>query len=137
MQNVARKNPAKRPVVFPLVICIIAAEIITALIAVIISAFIVNIDDYENIVIISSYICSGAGAFIGGLLTSMAFRRDKYAMSLACGIIICIILVIINLIFYREPVSSLSFIKYGVIIFSSFIASFFVRRRRRVRRKIS
>ncbi len=126
-------NKAKKAVVAPLVISIIAAEIITALSAVIIAFIVTGVDNYDDFVYISSYFCAGLGAFVGGLLTSMAFRRDKYIMSLVSGIIICIILVVINLLFYKEPITANSLIKYSVIIFSSFIASFLVKTKRRRR----
>lgn len=102
--------------VFPLFICVLMGFLVTLitslLFGVILSVGSLPLTIAPVFVLLSLF----AGAFVCGKACGRAFPKERGFMALICGLSGTIALVLINLFFFREPITALSFVKYTVIV---------------------
>lgn len=115
---------------FPFVICIPAGIIVTVL-CLLLASIVVSRVDIPALVSVFSLISLALGSFVSGLLTAMAFRKEKFVMGAVSGVLFCLILIVLNILFFREPITIMSFVKYIVVIISSIGATYFIKPKKR------
>ena len=113
-QNVRTKGKGNE-YLFPLFICIAGGEIVSLLVT-LLGALAVSQVDSQMLTTIFAFLAVGLGSIVTGFLTGMAFRKERFFMGLVSGLCLCLILVVANLLFFREPVTKLTFVKYGLIL---------------------
>lgn len=120
---------------FPLLISIVAGEIITLVFLAVFSIFAMHTDS-DGAMTFFAIVSAVAGAAVGGYLAGMAYRKEKFFMGLVCGICMCLILLVLNLLFFREPLAAWSFVKYLLMIAAAAGMTFLVKagRKRKIRR---
>lgn len=123
--HVQRKGNKAKPFVFPLILCVGAGEIITVILS-LFFALIYAIADLPAVVVnIFTFVGLIVGSLVTGYLCALAFRKERGLMAIICGLTTTLILVIMNLLFFREPITAMSFGKYFAIILSTFLAAAF------------
>jgi putative membrane protein (TIGR04086 family) len=123
--RVQRKGTKAKPFILPLILCVGAGEIITIVLS-LFFALIYAIADLPAVVVnIFTFIGLIIGSLVTGYLCALAFRKERGLMSIICGLTTTLILVIMNLLFFREPITALSFGKYFAIIIATFLAAAF------------
>lgn len=110
-----RTTKKKKQYLFPLVICLAGGGIV-GLFVTLLGALAVSQVDSQLLTTVFAFLSVGLGSVVTGFLTGLAFRKERFFMGLVSGLIQCLILVLANLLFFREPVTALTLIKYGVIL---------------------
>lgn len=120
----ASQNNRKKTVrssVFPVVVCIAGGELVTVILAAFFSFVFALVDLPEIAVMVFVFVALIFGAVVTGRLCARAFPEERGTMSIICGLMMVLILVLANLIFFREPITALSFGKYAAILLPAFL----------------
>lgn len=116
--------------IFPLLISIAAGGIVMIVLMLLFSVFVMN-TDHQAVIILLATVSALAGTAVAGFLTGMAYRKDKLFMGIVCGIGMCLVLLVLNLLFFREPLSVWSIVKYILMIAVAAAMTFLVKTRRK------
>lgn len=133
-QNSWKQNKGNN-LLFPLFVSL-AGGAVGVLLWMVIGSMVLSHMNIPLVLPVFSFIALAFGAVVTGLLTARAFRCDKLIMCAISGLMLALILVLCNLICFREAMSTLSWIKYGTVILVSVGMSFCVptNKKRRIRR---
>ncbi|MGI5959469.1 MAG: TIGR04086 family membrane protein [Massiliimalia sp.] len=117
-----------------MLISIAAGGIVMIVLMLLFSVFVMN-TDHQAVIILLATISALAGTAVAGFLTGMAYRKDKLFMGIVSGIGMCLVLLVLNLLFFREPLSVWSIVKYILMIAVAAAMTFLVKtgRKRKIK----
>ena len=120
---------------FPALVCTTGGGLVSGISAAVFALVFSMIDLPEMAVTAGALAALALGAAVTGHLCGRAFPEDRGIMALICGMVLVLILVLLNLIFFREPVTAFSFAKYGAVLLPAFLAAALTRNRRKKSKK--
>lgn len=125
-RKAARNNNSKKSAkgfFFPMFVCVIGGELVTIVLAGFF-AFIFALVDLPDVVVTGFvFVALILGALVTGHLCGKAFPQERGTMAIICGLMMTLILVLVNLIFFREPITAMSFAKYAAILVPVFLSA--------------
>ena len=134
-QGGKRRSGRSCPAWFPAVACMVAGGVVSGVLAALFALVLSLVDLPEMAVTVGILLILAVGAAVMGRLCGRAFPGDRGIVALICGLAMVLVLVALNLIFFREPVTGYSFAKYGAVLLPAFLASVLTRSRRRKSKK--
>lgn len=120
---------------FPALVCTAGGGLVSGIAAALFALAFSMIDLPELAVTAGALAALVLGALVTGRLCGLAFPEERGIMALICGLVLVLILVVLNLIFFREPVTAFSFAKYGAVLLPAFLAAVLTRNRRKKSKK--
>lgn len=110
------KTHRHQKVVFPTFVCIAIGEIVTIVLTLIFALVFSFVDLPPVAVNCFTLAALAVGAVVTGHICAKIFPRERGLMALICGLMMTILLVLLNLIIYQEPITLFSFGKYAAIL---------------------